>query len=196
VNDPTPGRANPRYDPLRRDRIIDACLDVIAARGLAGTSHRRVAAAAGVPLGSMTYHFAGMEELVRSAFARYASTVADRFERRLSAASGPREATDAVIAIVSEDVFTSDRDLVLTHELYTLAAREPAYRDLTTGWMRRSRDALERHFDPLTARLLDAMIEGLTLHRALSATPVDPRDTIEAIERLTREQTGPAHPGE
>lgn len=39
--------ANPRYDPGRRERIIDACLDVIAEHGVAGTSHRRVAAAAG-----------------------------------------------------------------------------------------------------------------------------------------------------
>ena len=54
--------ANPRYDPGRRERIIDACLDVIAEHGVAGTSHRRVAAAARVPLGSMTYHFDGMDD--------------------------------------------------------------------------------------------------------------------------------------
>ena len=46
-----------RVDPNRRQRIIDACLDVIAERGVAGTSHRIVAEAADVPLGSMTYHF-------------------------------------------------------------------------------------------------------------------------------------------
>ena len=38
-----------RHDPHRRSRIVDACLDVIAAHGVAGTSHRRVAAAADVP---------------------------------------------------------------------------------------------------------------------------------------------------
>ena len=37
-----------RHDPERRSRIIAATLDVIAEQGVDGTSHRRVAAAAGV----------------------------------------------------------------------------------------------------------------------------------------------------
>ena len=37
-----------RHDPERRQRIIQACLDVIAERGVAGVSHRLVAAAADV----------------------------------------------------------------------------------------------------------------------------------------------------
>ena len=43
--------ADRRFDPERKDRIIEACLDVIAERGVAGTSHRVVAAAAGQQLG-------------------------------------------------------------------------------------------------------------------------------------------------
>ena len=62
--------AQRRYDPGRRDRIIDACLDVIAESGVAGTSHRRVAQAADVPLGSMTYHFTGMNDLLHEAIGR------------------------------------------------------------------------------------------------------------------------------
>jgi DNA-binding transcriptional regulator YbjK len=79
----------------------------------------------------------------------------------------------------------SGRDLVLTQELYTLAARQPAYRELTHEWMRRSRVHLEKHFDPDTARQLDALIEGLTLHRALSRQPHDRALTVEAIARIT-----------
>lgn len=37
-----------RYDPDRRDRIIDACLDLVAEVGVAGVSHRKVAAVADV----------------------------------------------------------------------------------------------------------------------------------------------------
>ena len=177
-------KTNPRYDPERRDRIIDACLEVIAERGLAGTSHRRVAVAAGVPLGSMTYHFTGMEELLMEAFTRFANEVAARFERRLEAAQSPAQAREAVVAIINEDVFSSERDLVLTHELYTLAAREPGYRVLTGAWMNRSRVALEKHFDPLTARLLDAMIEGLTIHMALDAETCAPDDVSAAVDRI------------
>ncbi|HET8599940.1 MAG TPA: TetR family transcriptional regulator [Segeticoccus sp.] len=175
-----------RHDPDRRARIIDACLGVIAERGVAGTSHRLVAAAADVPLGSMTYHFAGMGELLHEAFSRFAASVSDRFERRMAAARDLPEAKEAVALLITEDVFGTQDDLVLTHELYTLAARDPAYRDLTNAWMRSSRAALERHFDPTTARLVDALIEGLTIHRALDTAPQDPAVVREAIERVTR----------
>lgn len=175
-----------RHDPRRRDRIIDACLDVVVAQGVAGTSHRKVAAAAGVPLGSMTYHFAGMDELLREAFTRFATAASDQLERRLGAATTPEEASAAVVALITGDVLTTRRDLVLTSELYTLAAREPAFRDLTNRWMARSRAALERHFDPVTARLLDALIEGLTLHRALDTEPHDAATAAEAVARITR----------
>jgi TetR/AcrR family transcriptional regulator, regulator of biofilm formation and stress response len=183
--EPTGGTRTRRYDPERRERIIEACLDVIAEHGVAGTSHRRVAAAAGVPLGSMTYHFAGMDELLHEAFARFAQSVVEQFERRMASVTSAEDARNAVAALITEDVFGTNRDLVLTHELYTIAARDPAYRDLTNAWMARSRAALERHFDPVTARLLDALIEGLTIHRALDTEPHDPAIVHAAIQRLT-----------
>lgn len=183
--DSIPARAR-RHDPARRERIIDACLTVIAERGLAGTSHRRVAAEADVPLGSMTYHFSGLDDLLRAAFTRFADEVATRFEARMDATATPQEAQRAVVAIIAEDVLGTPRDLVLSHELYTVAAREPAFRDITQAWMRRSRAALERRFDPVTARLLDALIEGLTIHRALSTEDPDDGDITEAVARIVR----------
>lgn len=176
-----------RHDPGRRDRIIEACIEVIAEDGVDGTSHRRVAAQAGVPLGSMTYHFTGRDELLREAFTRFATTMSERFAARLGQVEpGDREGgAQAVIDIILRDVFPDRRELVLTHELYTLAARDPAYRDLTNAWMRRSRAALERCFDPATARVVDALIEGMTIHRALDTQPHDDADVELAVRRLT-----------
>lgn len=173
-----------RHDPGRRDRIVDACLDVVAEHGVAGTSHRRVAAAADVPLGSMTYHFAGMDELLRAAFTRFADGVADRFEAELAAAPDRDAAADVVTRLVTGVVLAEPRELVLSHELYTLAAREPAYRDVTNRWMTRSRAALGRHVDPTTARLLDAFIEGMSIHRALDTAPHDDAVVAEGVRRL------------
>lgn len=181
-----------RYDPNRRDRIIDACLEVIASVGVAGASHRRIAQAADVPLGSMTYHFSGMDELLREALTRFARKVSQRFQERLTAAEDRARAVDAVVAITAEEVFSSPRDLVLTHELYTLAARDPSFRDITAAWTGRSRTALEQHFDPLTARLLSALAEGLTLHSALDAAPKDSAEIREAITRLSAPAQVPA----
>jgi len=180
-----PGTRRRRYDPERRARIIDACLDVIAEHGVAGTTHRRVAEAADVPLGSMTYHFAGMDELLREAFGRFAEQAAAQVERRMDDAATREAAVHAVVRLITLDVFATQRDLVLSHELYTLAARDPAFRTLTNGWMRRSRDALGHHFDPATCRVLDAFIEGMTIHRALDTEPHDDVDVLGAVRRLT-----------
>jgi len=32
---------------------------------------------------------------------------------------------------------------------------------------------VEAHVDPLTARMLDALVEGLTIHRALDPAPLE-----------------------
>lgn len=182
---PAPRRAR-RHDPGRRDRLIDAALTVIAERGLAGTTHREIARVADVPLGSTTYHFTSLEELLAEAFNRYAATVARVFDERMAAARDRDAAVEAVITLVSDDLLGSQRDLVLTVELYVAAARNPILRAVTQEWMARSRRALERHFDADTARGLDALIEGLTLHNALSTEPMTPAQIRDAIHRYLR----------
>ena len=159
-------------------------IDAITELGVAGLSARKVATRADVPLGSITYHFADMDELLREAFTRFADSVARRFEERMQTAVTEAEAKAAVARIIHEDVFDTPASLVLTHELYTLAARVPEYRTITRDWMRRSRAALECHFDPMTARQLDALIEGLTIHRALDTEPHDVELTVGAIESI------------
>ncbi|WP_163541000.1 TetR/AcrR family transcriptional regulator [Occultella kanbiaonis] len=185
---PAPRRVR-RFDPDRRERIVEACLDVIAEHGVAGTSHRRVAAAADVPLGSMTYHFTGMDDLLHEAFGAFTAEVIATFERRMAQAGDAETARAALVTLISDDLVSTHRDLVLTHELYTLAAREESYRALTNAWMNASRAALERHFDPTTARIVDALIEGLTIHRALDTQPQDRAVVASAIARVC---AGPA----
>ncbi|WP_309133991.1 TetR family transcriptional regulator [Cellulomonas sp.] len=174
-----------RTDPGRRDRLIDVTLEVVAEVGVAGVSHRRVAARADVPLGSMTYHFAGMDELLHEAFTRFADRSAERFAEFLGAARDRDEAVAAVVDLVHElsDPRT-DGERVVMYELYTLAARDPRYRAITTAWMARSRQELARHFDPQVTRRLDALIEGLSLHRALDDDPFDRALTEDAVRAL------------
>jgi DNA-binding transcriptional regulator YbjK len=172
-------------DPQRRERILAATLDHIADEGVAGVSHRRIAARAGVPLGSMTYHFSGIDELLKEAFTRFADQIVAVFERHLGRAETPEQAREAVTDLVHALSEGPRRDLVLAQELYTLAARRAEYRELTQAWMRRSRVFLEQHFDPVTARRLDALIEGLNLHRSLDGEPHSRELTRLAVTRLT-----------
>ncbi|QNE74091.1 TetR family transcriptional regulator [Streptomyces finlayi] len=177
--------ATGQTDPQRRERIITATLDLIADDGVAGVSHRKIATRAGVPLGSMTYHFSGIEELLREAFTGFAQHVEVVFALHLGGADTTDQAREAVTDLIHTLSEGPRRDLVLAQELYTLAARHVEYRSLTQAWMRRSRQLLEQHFDADTARQLDALIEGMTLHRALDDAPHDRALTCLAVARLT-----------
>ncbi len=169
-----------RHAPDRRARILRAALDVVAAHGVAGATHRRIAAAADVPLGSMTYHFEGLEPLLTEAFTLLADDVAARFTERMEAATTRAEACEAVVDLVVGESWASPRTMLLSYELYAFAARRPALQEVMRDWMDKSRAALGRHFPPETAKALDAMIEGLSIHRSVDRDPAD-RDAVRAI---------------
>jgi len=173
-----------RYDPDRRARIVQATLDVIAEYGVAGTTHRRVAAAANVPLGSMTYHFTGLVELITEAFTLLADTVSARFTERLAAASNRAEACEAVVDLILDDSWATPRNMLLSYELYAFAARNPPLRLVMQGWMEKSRAALRQHFSADTAKALDALIEGLSIHRSVDVEPMNRIQVRALVERF------------
>jgi len=176
-----------RHDPERHDRIVQAAVDVIAEHGVAGTTTRLIAAAADVPLGSLTYHFTGLEDLRAQAFALHAERMATRYEAHFAAVRTAEDVVEAVTALVHADA--DDRDWTVAYELYLAALRDPGLRTVTESWMRRSRSVLERFVDPVTARGLDALIEGLVMHKVLSTGPVSRADTREIITRAVRPPT-------
>jgi DNA-binding transcriptional regulator YbjK len=179
----TPRRSR-RHDPGRRDRLVATALDVIADAGVAAATHRAIARAADVPLGSLTYHFATLTDLLAAAFTRHVDTVATRFDERMRAAPDRAAALEALVDHLTDDLLGSSRDLVLAVELYVAAARDPALRAVTQDWMSRSRRSLERHLAPATARELDALVEGLVLHSALSTDPMDAAAIRAALHRM------------
>ncbi|MEZ7898303.1 MAG: TetR family transcriptional regulator [Flaviflexus sp.] len=174
-------------DPHRKERIIDACLTSIVSHGVAGTSHRKIAALADVPLGSMTYYFDGFEDLLGEAFSKFAKERIDEFEDVMSKVTTMAEFRANYIAYVSEVLLEPDRNLILTLELYTIAARDAAFRTITWEWMSATRSVLSRFVDTETATLLDGIIEGLSLHRALGLDPGDPSLVARAFDQIVGE---------
>ena len=69
-------------------------LDVIAEHGVAGASHRAIARAADVPLGSITYHFATLDELLAAAFTPARRRRRAAFRRAAARGPGPRAVLD------------------------------------------------------------------------------------------------------
>jgi DNA-binding transcriptional regulator YbjK len=177
-------RAPRRYDPDRKSRIVDAAIDVVAAHGVAGTTMRRIAAAADVPLGSLTYHFDGLDDLLAQAFQRHAERMSPLYEARFEDVRDRDGFIDAVTDLIHGGAGMDPRDWVVAYELYLAALRDPALRSVTESWMRRSRHVLERFVDPVTARGVDAQIEGMVMHLTLSTATFDRADTRAIVTRV------------
>jgi DNA-binding transcriptional regulator YbjK len=65
----------------RREAILRATLELIAAHGTDGVTHRAVAGAAGVPLSATTYWFSSRDELLEETLRYAARAEVERFER-------------------------------------------------------------------------------------------------------------------
>lgn len=172
-----------RFDPQRGERILDAAIAVIAERGVAGTTHRLIAAAADVPLGSLTYHFSSLEDLRAQAFIRLSERLSVTYAAHFEGVATREGFVDAVTDLIHGDAGADAAEWAVTYELYLAALRDPALRDVTENWMRSSREVLERFVDADTARSVDALIEGLIMHRMLSTSPASRDHTRTAVLR-------------
>jgi DNA-binding transcriptional regulator YbjK len=194
TDDPRPLRRPQRprrTDPQRKERILDAAIAVLATHGVAGTTTRLIAAAADVSLGSLTYHFDSLDDLRAQAFIRLSERVSASYEAHFTDVTSTEDLIDAVTDLVHSAVGADAEEWAVTYELYLAALRDPALRAVTERWMRASRAVLERFVDPETARSLDALIEGLVMHRMLSTAP-GPR--VQTREAVTRALTGAGPP--
>ena len=170
-----------RYDPVRKSRIIDAAMTVIAEYGIARTTHRLIAAAADVPLGSLTYHFASLQDLCRQAFEREAEQMSATYAAHFEEVSSIDGLLEALVDLIHGG--GDHDDWAISYELYLAALRDPELRHVTEAWMQASRRVLEQHLDPPTARMVDGLIEGLTMHRVLSTAPTTRAETRALLER-------------
>lgn len=143
---------------LKRRSILDAALRVVAAGGVEAVTHRRVAAEAGVPLGSTTYYFASRDDLLREAFRHHAAAVygavdalADEVPLR-----GPADVVAFLVAMVRREIESREL-IVVEYELIVRAARDPV--------LAREVAAYERN---LVARLAEGL-ERLGVAQSLDA---------------------------
>ncbi|MEV0022296.1 TetR family transcriptional regulator [Streptomyces atroolivaceus] len=173
-----------RYDPERRERIIDAAVRVVADRGIGGLSHRAVAAEADVPLGSTTYHFASLDELLVAALRRCNDSFA-RAVRESRYLSDPAVPLADGLARLMGEWFTAGRGpLALEYELYLAALRRPALRPVAAEWADALAVLIADRTDRATARALAALLDGISLQVLLSGGEFDPEYAREMLARV------------
>ncbi|GAA3369950.1 TetR family transcriptional regulator [Streptomyces sannanensis] len=173
-----------RYDPERRQRIIDAAIRVVGRAGITGLSHRTVAAEADVPLGSTTYHFKTLDDLMVAAL-RQANEGFLAQIRDSGVLDDPETDLAAELARLMGEWFAGDRvRLELEYELYLAALRRPALRPVAAEWTDGVAEFLLRRTDPVTTRALVALMDGICLQALLTGGSYDAEYAREMLTRL------------
>jgi len=177
-----------------RERMLRATLKLIADGGVAAVTNRRVAAAAGVSLGSLTYHFASQAQLLRESLLLHVEeeTARRRQVARELAEQKPgvqqvAEAVEQLVAVPSEIP-----QQIAELELHLQAARDPELREASLRCFEAHEQIAgaalsslgipegERH-----APAVVALLTGLAVRR-LAGGGQDVRGTSEALLALVR----------
>ncbi|QJS12602.1 TetR family transcriptional regulator [Streptomyces argyrophyllae] len=179
-----------RHDPGRRQRIIDAAIRVAGRDGIAGLSHRTVAAEADVPLGSTTYHFATLDELLVAAL-RQANEGFGRMLAALLPEGGDGDLAADLARALGQWLTGGRTGVELEYELYLAALRRPALRPVAAEWTERGAALLARRTDPVTARALLALMDGICLQVLLTEGSYDEEYARAALARLIPPRPAP-----
>lgn len=178
-------KASPN-DPERRERITRGALAVIAAEGVHRATHRRIAAEAGVPLGSLTYYFDGLSHIIESAFELLVDDLSSIYRDALAGSSDLDEACrNFARLILSPDYLTEPRAGAML-QLYSYGNFNEHVHELRARWMRTSRQSLSEFFPAAAVASLDALFEGWTLHGFFDANALDPDEVLRVVRAVAR----------
>lgn len=175
-----------------REAIIRAALTLLVEEGGKAMSMRRVAAACGMKLGNLTYHFASREDLVRDlldAVIRAYEIVFDAIVHRPE--HSPEEQLAEICGLILEDIRTKKTTRVFP-ELWAMSNHDPFVLERLQEGYARARaplveivgemrpDLSEEHRQDL-ALFISASMEGMTIFAGYEKPFEDRMRTIEAI---------------
>lgn len=152
-------------DPGRRDRILQATLEVITADGVAGASYRGIAAHAGVPLGSMTYYFPSLESLVVSALDSTRSHLEPRYAAPLREARTPGDIVDVLVEATIGATSPTLDDIRLYAEIRHYGIRNPDVAAVLQAVEDDSLAMLHGRLPQSTGLTVNALLWGWWSHR-------------------------------
>jgi DNA-binding transcriptional regulator YbjK len=176
------GTSRPRRETgLRKlTQILDASVQVFGAGGSVGVTHRAVAKAAGVPLGSTTYYFTDRADLLLQTMAHARMTEAERLTDLVDGFEGELT-VDSSADLLTEMFFDKTvadplYDLAL-FEMFMEATRNPAVRAETRDWSAMIAALTDRAMPPtdpalpreMAVQIVACLIDGLMLEAVSNA---------------------------
>lgn len=171
-----------------RQRIIDAVLRIIGQDGIAGVTNRRIAAEAGISLGSVTYHFETQHELLRESLLHFVAEETRRLAGLADQCQSEVIDLDGAASMVAQVAGGTEFDSrhIAPFELYIQAGRDERLRAAATECF----DA----YDQLAAQILTglgvqdaerlartcvALVFGQQLRRLATGSPAE--ELVDAL---------------
>lgn len=171
-----------------RERILRATLRLIGEGGIGAVTNRRVAAAAGVSLGSLTYHFPNQAELLQETLSRYVDREIGQITEIAGGLSGitPEQAVVEVERVMA--ALPHGPEEVATLELHLHASRDPVVREAAA----RSVEAYDRFAAAVLTALgipgarekapaVVALLYGLTVRRLATGEQPGVADALRVL---------------
>jgi len=177
-----------------RERILRATLELIGQEGISAVTNRRLAASAGVSLGSLTYHFDSKVDLLRESLLLFVGEEVERLEGIADDMRRRRPSVEQVATEVEQIVRESSNRIqqLAEIELHLRAARDPALRDASRrcfeayeGVAEAALEMLQVPDAPRQARTIVALMYGLALRR-LGTGEEDPAGVAAALVTIVR----------
>ncbi|MFI9383627.1 TetR/AcrR family transcriptional regulator [Kutzneria sp. NPDC052558] len=168
--------------PDTRQRLIDGTIETIRQHGIAGTTARSIAAAAGVTQALVFYHFGSVQNLVKAACLAVTRDRLPQFEQRLAAMRRPAD----LLTLHTDE--RARGNLLVLAQLMAGARGNPQLAEATAAalhlWLTPLRATLRRLLpDHPTDGLAEALCAALLGLELLDA--VDPSATATALTALT-----------
>jgi DNA-binding transcriptional regulator YbjK len=166
--------------------LLNAAVEVISRDGVAGLTHRAVAAAAGVPSASPNYYFEGVDDILVAALTQASDRYVQACDELAEEIRGGADFATALADMVVKG--TADTHLMKAeYELYLVAARRTELRPIALRWVDRlSAIAAQETHDPGIVRAIVALIEG-TLVQAMLGRVSTKDDLRAALRKLIAE---------
>lgn len=183
--------------PDTRERILRTTVELIGREGVSAVTNRRVAGAAGVSLGSLTYHFPSQVDLLRESLLLFVGEEVARQEEIAASLRSTHPSVEQVAAEVERIVQESGNRIqqLAEIELHVQAARDPALQEASLrcfeayeGVAAAALETLDVPQPERHARSVVALMYGMGLRR-LGAGSADATGVADALVTIVRGAT-------
>lgn len=147
----------------RRKVIVSACLDLLLEVGAESLTHRMIAERADVPLGSTTYYFSSLDELVQEALhlgAQDTQNALTDLEQKLTANAD----IPGVLTSTLEGYIKEREQLQIWGEFNMMASHRAEFRPFVNLWKDGLVRILSQHMSEESALTIAVFIDGVQLH--------------------------------